>query len=201
MHAIKAKGRYKSVRLANGGGVCKVNFRHGDNMEKVIYPAKQIFFPNSQNSFGTLTSISAKFGNFQGEPITECAISIQNYIKKHYLSKTRLYLLTSVKSSEEIIEGIFNDSGRESMFEFLPSLKTLSTNDTVLNIGESLFLGAQVERQTLKEEIENYYLESQRKDAQKKAVKDKLKEPDEKEKKNAEAIRRARQERVPPELS
>ena len=69
------------------------------------------------------------------------------------------------------------------MFEFLPSLKTLSTNDTVLNIGESLFLGAQVERQTLKEEIENYYLESQRKDAQKKAVKDKLKEPDEKEKK------------------
>ena len=87
------------------------------------------------------------------------------------------------------------------MFEFLPSLKTLSTNDTVLNIGESLFLGAQVERQTLKEEIENYYLESQRKDAQKKAVKDKLKEPDEKEKKNAEAIRRARQERVPPELS
>ena len=87
------------------------------------------------------------------------------------------------------------------MFEFLPSLKTLSTNDTVLNIGESLFLGAQVERQTLREEIENYYLESQRKDAQKKAVKDKLKEPDEKEKKNAEAIRRARQERVPPELS
>ena len=87
------------------------------------------------------------------------------------------------------------------MFEFLPSLKTLLTNDTVLNIGESLFLGAQVERQTLKEEIKNYYLESQRKDAQKKAAKDKLKEPDEKEKKNAEAIRRARQERVPPELS
>ena len=121
---------------------------------------------------GTLTSMSAKLGNFQGESITECTISIQNYIKKHYLSKTRLYLLTSVKSSQEIIKGILDKSGSDSEFEFLPSLKHLSTNDAILNIGECPHLGAPVERQTLKEEIENCYLESQRKDAQKKAGKD-----------------------------
>ena len=87
------------------------------------------------------------------------------------------------------------------MFAFLPSLKTLSTNDTVLNIAESLLLGPPAEKQTLKEEIENCYLESQRKDAQKKLAKEKEKEPDEKEKKNAEAIHRAQQKRVPPELN
>ena len=103
LHSIKAKGKYKSVRLANGGGVCKVKFHYQGNMEKVLYTAKQIFFPNIQNSFRTLTPVSAKLGNFQGEPITECAISIQNYIKKHYISKTRLHLLTSVKSPQEII--------------------------------------------------------------------------------------------------
>ena len=166
LHAIKAKGRYKSVRLANDGGVRKVSLP--GNMEKVIDTGKQIFFLNSQNSFGTLTSISAKLGNFQGEPITECAISIQNYIKKHYLSKTRLYLLTSVKSSQEIIKGILDECGSDSEFEFLPSSKPLSTNDTILNIGESPLLGAPVERQTLKEEIKNSYLELQRKDALKK---------------------------------
>ena len=137
-------------------------------MEKVLDTAKQIFFPNSQNSFGTLTSLSGKLGNFQGEPKPECAISIQNYIKKHYLSKTRLYLLTSAKSSQEIIKGILDESGSDSEFEFLPSSKPLSTNDTILNIDESPLLGAPVERQTLKEEIRNCYLESQRKDALKK---------------------------------
>ena len=103
LHAIKAKGRYKSVRLANRGGVCKVKFHDQGNMEKVFYTAKQIFFPNIQNSFRTLTPVSAKLGNFQGEPITECAISIQNYIKKHYISKTRHHVSTSVKSPREII--------------------------------------------------------------------------------------------------
>ena len=137
-------------------------------MEKVLDTAKQIFFPNSQNSFGTLASMSAKLGNFQGEPITECAISIQNFIKKNYLSKTRLYLLTSVKSSQEIIKGILDECGSDSEFEFLPSSKPLSTNDTILNIGEIPLLGAPVERQTLKEEIKNSYLELQRKDALKK---------------------------------
>ena len=38
----------------------------------------------------------------------------------------------------------------------------------ILNIGESPLLGAPVERQTLKEEIKNCYLEAQRKDALKK---------------------------------
>ena len=60
----------------------------------------------------------------------------------------------------------------------------------ILSIGESSLLGAPVERQTLKEEIENCYLESQRQDAQKKASKDEQKEPYEKEKQNSEAIRR-----------
>ena len=131
LHAIKAKDRYKSVRLANCGGVRKLKFHYQDNMEKVLDTAKQIFFPNSQNSFETLTSMSAKFGNFQGEPITECTISIQNYITKHYLSKTRLYLLTSVKSSQEVIKGILDDSSSDSYFELLSSLKLLSANETI----------------------------------------------------------------------
>ena len=131
LHAIKAKHRYKSVRLANCGGVRKLKFHYQDNMEKVLDTAKQIFFPNSQNSFETLTSMSAKFGNFQGKPITECTISIQNYITKHYLSKTRLYLLTSVKSSQEVIKGILDDSSSDSYFELLSSLKLLSANETI----------------------------------------------------------------------
>ena len=140
LHAIKTEGRYKSVRLANGGGVRRVTFHYHDNIEKILNTAKQIFFPNSQNSFGTLTLMSAKLGNFQREPITECTISIQNYIKKHYLSKTHLYLLMSVKSSQEVIKGILDDDGSD--FESLPSLKPLSTNDTILNIGKSSLLGA-----------------------------------------------------------
>ena len=75
--------------------------------------------------------MSAKFRNFQGEPITECTISIQNYITKHYLLKTRLYLLTSVKSSQEVIKGILNDSSSDSYFELLSSLKPLSANETI----------------------------------------------------------------------
>ena len=106
-----------------------------------------------------------------------------------------------MKLSQEIIKGILNDIGSDCEFKFLSSLKPLPTNDTILNIGESSLLGTPVERQTLKEEIENCYLESKRKDAQKKAGKDEKKEPDKKEKQNAEAIRRARQERVLPEPS
>ena len=120
---IQLKPRADTNQLDRRMMVVFVKFHHQDNMEKVIDTAKQIFFPNSQNSFQTLTSMSAKLGNFQGEPITECTISIQNYIKKHYLSKTRLYLLTSVKSSQEIIKGILDDSGSDSEFEFLPSSK------------------------------------------------------------------------------
>ena len=146
LYSIKAKDRYKSVRLANGGGVSKVKFHYQDNMEKVLDMAKQICFPNSQNSSSTLTSISAKLGNFQGQPITECTISIQNYVKKHFLSKTPIYLLMSLKPSQEIIKGILDDSGSDSEFEFLLSLEPLPTNGTILNIGESPLLGASVER-------------------------------------------------------
>ena len=63
---------------------------------------------------------------------------------------------------------IIINSGSDSDFEFLPSSKPLSTNDMILNIGESPLLGAPVERQTLKEEIKNCYLESKRKNALKK---------------------------------
>ena len=63
---------------------------------------------------------------------------------------------------------IITNSGSDSEFEFLPASKPLSTNDTILNIGESPLLGAPVEKQTLKEDIKNCYLESPRKDALKK---------------------------------
>ena len=65
-NAIKANGRYKLVRLANGGGVRKVKFHYQDNMEKVLDTAKQIFFQNSQNSFGTLTLF--RMGGAQKDP-------------------------------------------------------------------------------------------------------------------------------------
>ena len=104
-------------------------------------------------------------------------------------------LLTIMQSSQEIIKGILDDSGSSNEFEFSSSLKAPSTNDTILNIAESSLVGASVERQTLKEEIENCYLESRRKNAQKKSGKDEQKESDKKEKQNAEAILRSQQER------
>ena len=88
-----------------------------------------------------------------------------------YYFNSKLYqetlLITNSPLSFNECEIIIN-SGSDSEFEFLPSSKPLSTNDMILNIGESPLLGAPVERQTLKEEIKNCYLESKRKNALKK---------------------------------
>ena len=95
----------------------------------------------------------------------------------------------TVKSSQEVIIGILDDGGSD--FESLPSLKPLSTNDTILNIGESSLLGALVEKQTLGGDQKLLLGIGEEGCTEKKR----------KRETKAEAVRRARQERVPPEPS
>jgi len=94
MHHSSLKQRFVTVRLSNGGGVRQLDVPGDSRKEHLLTEAKKLFFPDGISSFGKACDMEFNLANFKGDSIPE-NITVENYIDKHKLTKTRLYLTST----------------------------------------------------------------------------------------------------------
>ena len=106
MHFDESKQSFKAVRAAKGGGARQYQFDNSATYEQILTTATKLFFSRGKNLFGRKDNVTLQFGNYKGEVINKTSFTIQEYITKHRLSKTRIYLTPKRKSHAEIMNEI-----------------------------------------------------------------------------------------------
>lgn len=107
--------------------------------------AADLFFSVGKNLYGHSDTMDLNLGNYKGEIINKENFSVQKYIVDHRLSKTRIYLMSKLKSNNQLVKEIANsttifingdvDDDVEIPPPFLQS-NSLSPDDS-LNISDS----------------------------------------------------------------
>ena len=104
------KKKYIPIRASKGGGIRFETFLNTAGKEIILMKMMDLFFPNGKSFAGKNSCFDFQLGNFRGEPINneeENRFCLSDYIKKHKLSKTRLYLMSKEKSKlEKLMESL-----------------------------------------------------------------------------------------------
>ena len=209
MHYNLITSKYTVVRTQKGGGNRKLILPNTTTKEDIFKEARQLFFPNE---IGGWHDMIKDIGNYQGHVIRDDFI-LDGYVKKHKLTKTRLYILTRFMPLKKQLVHVSDDDDDFIISDYYdpnqisnnskpnsvesekptitnnPSLATSSSPDnnvsssSITSGRSSGLIGSSSEREKLFEEMDNAYQESLRIDRQKTQQKE-IKE--EEEKKNIE---------------
>ena len=72
--------------------------------------ATDLFFSVGKNLYGHSDTMDLNLGNYKGEIINKENFSVQKYIADHRLSKTRIYLMSKLKSNNQSVKEIANST-------------------------------------------------------------------------------------------
>ena len=177
-HYSENEKRYVSVRLVKGGGTGEISVPVQSSYVEVLRIMKEVYFPDGKSTFGDEDLMTFKVGNFKGE--VEEQFTLAKYITKYKRTKVRLYLLTRTidDNDSELLKPVFGN-GQDTVSDGL-----LSTS---------------AERNSLREDQDNEYLDSLRKDQEKEQAKQEELLRRQEEFAIQESLREAREMRVPAE--
>ena len=178
-HYNESERRYVSLRLVKGGGTREISVPMQSSYVEVLGIMKEVFFPDGKSSFGDADNMTFKVGNFKGEEVEE-QFTLAKYIAKYKLSKVRLYLLSKITDDDdsELFTPVF-DNEQDTFSDGL--------------------LGTSNERNSFRENQDEEYMDSLKKDQEKEqAKKEELLRCQEKFA-IQESLREAREMRVPTE--
>lgn len=189
-HFSEKQEKFILVPLAKGGGSRTVDMPLSSNRVDLMRASRELFFPNEESMFGNAEEMELDIANFKDEPIHVTINSgngvlpfnLRNYIEMYKSKTVRIYLRSKLKRTTESDDITLDD---------LPSMLDPSP--------ESSLIGSSEDRRAILEDQNRKYEESLRIDEVKKqrredALKEKLKEEEQKEQ-----TRKARLARVPPE--
>ena len=141
MHYDRKDKTYKTVRTRKGGGTRQCQFLNTGTYDDILSKATDLFFSGGKNLYGHSDIMDLNLGNYKGEIISKENFSVQKYIVDHRLSKTRIYLMSKLKSNNQLVKEIANttisiNSDIDDDFEIpSPFLQSNSINpDDFLNI-------------------------------------------------------------------
>lgn len=219
MHYDTKKNKYVSVRYARGGGSRDVSLPVDSSKQDIIVYARELFFPENESIFGSVSQMTFTLGNFKEEEVDDVVdgapFTLDGYFKTFKLSRARLYLLTKkVEPKIHDDEDVYMQEQKEEE-ELIPLSDFLSTERStdarsdevqpdLFETGRSALLGNSHDREALKAEQNKEYLESLRidqKKEEKRKEKEKKKEDSECERQRLESLRLSRQNRIPQEPS
>ena len=189
LHFNIKRNKYMSVRANNGGGARKIILEHTANKDEILDKTKSLFFIDEKYAFSNLKDMDINLGNFLEEEINdEDFTSLADYIKTASLSKTRLYLLSKKKTSNQKVSDIaiecvgcesplFVPSDSKSDFDkSSPSLRKFvfpteaSATEEQLSKVDLLvrtLIGGSIERSIQKDEFDKLFEESLKKNKEK----------------------------------
>lgn len=121
LHFNTKKKKYITVSAKHGGGIRSVKLRQNATRHDVLEFAKSVFILDNTTAFGPAHSLTYDIGNFAESSLPEQLLlngesvkfTLDGYIQKHHLSKTRLYLLTKKKS---FVDYFSDESGDDDFF-------------------------------------------------------------------------------------
>ena len=162
-----------------GGGTREISVPIQSSYVEVLRIMKEVYFPDGKSTFGDEDVMTFKVGNFKGEEVEE-QFTLAKYITKYKLTKVRLYLLTRTidDNDSELLKPVFGN-GQDTVSDGL--------------------LGTSAERNSLREDQDNEYLDSLRKDQEKEQAKQEELLRRQEEFAIQENLRGAREMRVPAE--
>ena len=95
LHYSEEKGKYLPVRYIKGGGTREIEVPAEVTRVELLQIAKQTFFPDGTNNFGSIDSMACSVANFCGDEMADTTLStLGQYVEKHKLSSRIRYFVS-----------------------------------------------------------------------------------------------------------
>jgi len=133
LHYNTKKRKYITVKEKDGGGCRVVKLKENSSKGAILDFAKTLFITSSSTSFGLTISLKFDLGNFSEHTLPEkimvndkeMDLTLERYMNKYQLGKTRLYLLSKQKS---FLDQSSSDSDSEKTFPVIKKAITFTKN-------------------------------------------------------------------------
>lgn len=213
LHCRKGSA-FKAVRMKEGGGTRNVDIPKTANKEEIVKIAEGVFFPDGKSCFGKASEMKVDLFDFKKEKISSSILvddenvpfTLGFYIDYFKLSKIKLHFYTEIKEdSDEHSDDLFDsDSDQDSFMNISmlhnPQLPNRNEEPDILH--KDGLIGSSIQRQELKELIDNAYEESLAIDQANSSVHARAADESEshqEESKDVDDLKRIRNERLPKE--
>lgn len=113
LHFDEKKQKFISVRLMKGGGTRDVDIPVTATRDDILKTCIELFFPDGFSEFaGAASGLEFRLANFKNEKIentlcigeVEVPFTLVNYIRAYQTNKVRLYLTSSYKVNDQLLE-------------------------------------------------------------------------------------------------
>lgn len=202
--------KYVIVRADKGGGTRELLLPKSSTYDDMLQKCQDVYFPEGKSNAGNLNIFDLSLMSFKGTPIDSSFI-LDEYIKEHHLTKTRIYLYSKKKGKQQIMQDAMGGSASDSdddlptFISVMPTIQSLSDDDlptfisTIPTIRSSSpttgLIGSSEERLALNNDISHAYEESLQIDREK----DNIKRTDVDNQNRKEELRESREHLVPDE--